>query len=154
MSCSGSLRRSYHIVVPSLPGYGFSSAPSRPGFDAAEIASTLNSLMLALGYDHYVAQGVSTHNLHADVFPQSNWPVAGWPWLVAYICPHFVHKFTKYANMHITKFTKYAYYQIYQICKSVLSCTCCQQTGDTSNSSGRSFHVLECSLHHVMSCLR
>ncbi|DBA80470.1 hypothetical protein WJX79_005612 [Trebouxia sp. C0005] len=53
----GSLRRSYHIVVPSLPGYGFSSAPSRPGFGAAEIASTLNRLMLALGYNHYVAQG-------------------------------------------------------------------------------------------------
>ena len=86
-------------MVPSLPGYGFSSAPGRPGFGAAEIASTLNSLMLALGYDHYVAQGVSAHNLHAVVFPQSNWPVADWPWLVAYIRPHFVHKFTKYAKV-------------------------------------------------------
>lgn len=70
MFCTGSLSRSYHIVVPSLPGYGFSSAPIRPGFGAAEIASTLNSLMLALGYDRYVAQGACTHNLHAIVFPQ------------------------------------------------------------------------------------
>jgi len=73
-------------VVPSLPGYGFSSAPSRPGFGAVEIASTLNSLMLALGYDHYVAQGSSTHTLLAVVFLQSNWQVPDWPFrLVAYI---------------------------------------------------------------------
>ncbi|KAL0045730.1 hypothetical protein WJX82_002875 [Trebouxia sp. C0006] len=53
----GNVSRSYHIVVPSLPGYGFSSAPIRPGFGAAQFASTINSLMLALGYDRYVAQG-------------------------------------------------------------------------------------------------
>ena len=48
-------------MVPSLPGYGFSSAPIRPGFGAAQFASTINSLMLALGYDRYVAQGASSH---------------------------------------------------------------------------------------------
>ena len=63
-------------MVPSLPGYGFSSAPSRPGFGAAEIASTLNSLMLALGYDHYTAQGASTHLLLTVVFFQASWQVA------------------------------------------------------------------------------
>lgn len=65
-------------MVPSLPGYGFSSAPSRPGFGAAEIASTLNSLMLALGYHHYIAQGASTHVLLVVVFFQSSWQVADW----------------------------------------------------------------------------
>ena len=42
--------------------------------------------MLALGYDHYVAQGSSTHTLLAVVFLQSNWQVPDWPFrLVAYI---------------------------------------------------------------------
>ncbi len=45
------------MVAPSLPGYGFSSAPKTPGFGLAEIAKTFNQLMIALGYDTYVAQG-------------------------------------------------------------------------------------------------
>ena len=45
------------MVAPSLPGYGFSSAPKRPGFGVNEIAKTFNQLMLSLGYKTYVAQG-------------------------------------------------------------------------------------------------
>lgn len=38
-------------------GYGFSSAPTKPGFGVSEIAQTFHELMLKLGYDKYVAQG-------------------------------------------------------------------------------------------------
>ncbi|KAK9810911.1 hypothetical protein WJX73_007650 [Symbiochloris irregularis] len=47
----------YHVVIPSLPGYGFSSPPPRPGFDAVQIAALFDELMGALGYRQYVAQG-------------------------------------------------------------------------------------------------
>ncbi|KAL3151609.1 hypothetical protein ABBQ38_012601 [Trebouxia sp. C0009 RCD-2024] len=49
--------QAFHVVVPSLPGFGFSSAPKTVGFGAAEIAKTYNGLMQALGYTSYVAQG-------------------------------------------------------------------------------------------------
>lgn len=44
-------------MAPSLPGYGFSSAPPHPGFGAAAMAATFDKLMLALGYSKYVVQG-------------------------------------------------------------------------------------------------
>ncbi|MEW5306265.1 MAG: hypothetical protein WDW38_009111 [Sanguina aurantia] len=47
----------FNVVVPSLPGYGFSSAPKQPGFGIVEMAKTMNALMLSLGYPRYVAQG-------------------------------------------------------------------------------------------------
>ncbi|KAK9856796.1 hypothetical protein WJX84_005225 [Apatococcus fuscideae] len=47
----------YHIVAPSLPGYGFSSSPVDPGFGLEQMADTLNELMVQLGYSKYVAQG-------------------------------------------------------------------------------------------------
>ena len=47
----------YHVVAPSLPGYGFSSAPVDPGFGLEQMAATLNELMIQLGYSKYVAQG-------------------------------------------------------------------------------------------------
>ena len=49
----------FHVVVPSLPGYGFSSAPQSPGFGVIKTAETFNQLMLSLGYTKYVAQGMS-----------------------------------------------------------------------------------------------
>jgi pimeloyl-ACP methyl ester carboxylesterase len=47
----------FHVVVPSLPGYGFSDAPSRPGINSQEIAVMWRSLMAELGYDRFAAQG-------------------------------------------------------------------------------------------------
>ncbi len=44
-------------MAPSLPGYGFSSAPKHKGFALMSIAKTFNQLMLELGYTKYVAQG-------------------------------------------------------------------------------------------------
>ncbi|OZJ06657.1 hypothetical protein BZG36_00451 [Bifiguratus adelaidae] len=46
-----------HLVVPSLPGFGYSDPPTRAGFGVAEMARTMNLLMLHLGYDKYVVQG-------------------------------------------------------------------------------------------------
>ncbi|MCH1867000.1 epoxide hydrolase family protein [Nocardioides sp. CFH 31398] len=45
------------LVVPSLPGFGFSSAPRERGWSATRIADALDTLMRGLGYDGYVAQG-------------------------------------------------------------------------------------------------
>nr|MDQ2764238.1 epoxide hydrolase 1 [Pseudomonadota bacterium] len=41
----------FHVVVPSLPGYGFSPAPSDPGIGSREIAGLWTRLMAELGYD-------------------------------------------------------------------------------------------------------
>ncbi|KAG6875151.1 hypothetical protein C0992_004970 [Termitomyces sp. T32_za158] len=48
---------SFHVVAISLPGYGFSSAPSKKGFEITQYAEVAHKLMLVLGYDEYVTQG-------------------------------------------------------------------------------------------------
>src|SRR5256885_290895 len=47
----------FHVVVPSLPGYGFSERPSTPGMNTFRTADLWVELMRALGYDRFVAQG-------------------------------------------------------------------------------------------------
>ncbi|AZO00842.1 epoxide hydrolase [Mesorhizobium sp. M9A.F.Ca.ET.002.03.1.2] len=47
----------FHVVVPSLPGYGFSQAPAVAGVSAREIAAMWRELMGGLGYDRFAAQG-------------------------------------------------------------------------------------------------
>ena len=47
----------FHVVAPSLPGYGFSPAPTRPGVSSREIAELWRALMAGLGYDRFAAQG-------------------------------------------------------------------------------------------------
>ena len=53
----GPLSEWFHLVVPSLPGYGFSDQPSEPGWGAARTARAWTQLMAELGYDRYGAQG-------------------------------------------------------------------------------------------------
>ena len=48
---------SFHVVIPSLPNYGFSEGTSKRGFGNAQYAETLHKLMLKLGYDEYLTQG-------------------------------------------------------------------------------------------------
>ncbi|KAF5362873.1 hypothetical protein D9758_007066 [Tetrapyrgos nigripes] len=48
---------SFHVVAFSLPGYGFSEAPRKPGFAIEQHAEVGHKLMLALGYNEYVTQG-------------------------------------------------------------------------------------------------
>ena len=53
----GSAADAFHIVAPSLPGFGFSGVPRHAGCGAERIAALWAQLMHRLGYDHYVAQG-------------------------------------------------------------------------------------------------
>jgi pimeloyl-ACP methyl ester carboxylesterase len=47
----------FHLVIPSLPGFGFSTPVTDPGWGSRRMAAALAQLMAALGYDHYGAQG-------------------------------------------------------------------------------------------------
>ena len=47
----------FHLVIPSLPGHGFSAKPTATGWDPARIARAWAVLMKRLGYDRFVAQG-------------------------------------------------------------------------------------------------
>jgi pimeloyl-ACP methyl ester carboxylesterase len=47
----------FHLVLPSLPGYGFSAEPTEPGWENGRIALAWAELMSRLGYTRYVAQG-------------------------------------------------------------------------------------------------
>jgi len=47
----------FHVVIPSLPGYGFSGKPTAPGWDVPRIARAWIALMNRLGYTQFVAQG-------------------------------------------------------------------------------------------------
>jgi pimeloyl-ACP methyl ester carboxylesterase len=47
----------FHLVVPSMPGYGFSAEPAQAGWDPGRIARAWAELMRRLGYTRYVAQG-------------------------------------------------------------------------------------------------
>jgi pimeloyl-ACP methyl ester carboxylesterase len=47
----------FHLVIPSMPGYGFSGKPTAPGWDPQHIARAWTVLMKRLGYTKFVAQG-------------------------------------------------------------------------------------------------
>jgi pimeloyl-ACP methyl ester carboxylesterase len=49
--------RSFDVIVPSLPGFGFSQAPLRPGTSSRTVASLWHTLMAELGHSSYFAQG-------------------------------------------------------------------------------------------------
>src|SRR5213592_518009 len=53
----GSAEDAFHLVLPSLPGYGFSGEPLEIGWDAARIGQAWAELMRRIGYTRYVAQG-------------------------------------------------------------------------------------------------
>jgi len=53
----GSAADAFHVIIPSLPGYGFSDKPTGPGWGLPKIASAWSELMTRLGYTRYVAQG-------------------------------------------------------------------------------------------------
>jgi len=53
----GSASDAFHLVIPSLPGYGFSGKPTAPGWTPDRIARAWATLMQRLGYTRYVAQG-------------------------------------------------------------------------------------------------
>jgi epoxide hydrolase len=53
----GTASDAFHVVCPSLPGYGFSDKPTRPGWTVEKVARAWMELMARLGYDRYGAQG-------------------------------------------------------------------------------------------------
>ena len=53
----GSASDAFHLVIPSMPGYGFSAKPTTVGWDPVRIARAWIVLMQRLGYTQYVAQG-------------------------------------------------------------------------------------------------
>jgi len=57
MAHGGKADDAFHVVIPSLPGFGFSDKPTEPGWRLPRIASAWAVLMARLGYSHYVAQG-------------------------------------------------------------------------------------------------
>jgi len=65
----------FHIVCPSLVGFGFSDAAKEPGMSSEEIAKLQHELMLELGYTKYVVQGgdwgSTVSKWMAELFPES-----------------------------------------------------------------------------------
>ena len=53
----GSASDAFHVVIPSMPGYGYSDKPRSPGWGPDHIATAWVELMKRLGYDRFVAQG-------------------------------------------------------------------------------------------------
>jgi len=53
----GHVQDAFHLVLPSLPGYGLSGEPAELGWDLGRTARAWAELMRRLGYTHYVAQG-------------------------------------------------------------------------------------------------
>jgi pimeloyl-ACP methyl ester carboxylesterase len=63
----GTPEDAFHLVLPSLPGYGFSAEPTELGWDAARTGRAWAELMHRLGYTRYVAQGGDVGALVTDL---------------------------------------------------------------------------------------
>ena len=63
----GTAADAFHLVIPSLPGHGFSAKPTAPGWTPVTIAKAWAVLMQRLGYTKYVAQGGDWGNAVSEV---------------------------------------------------------------------------------------
>jgi pimeloyl-ACP methyl ester carboxylesterase len=63
----GSAEDAFHLVMPSMPGYGFSAKPQGTGWDTARIARAWVELMKRLGYTQFVSQGGDWGAIVTDV---------------------------------------------------------------------------------------
>jgi pimeloyl-ACP methyl ester carboxylesterase len=77
----------FHLVIPSLPGYGFSRKPTTTGWDPARIARAWVALMKRLGYTPFVAQGGDWGGMVTDVMAMQAPPELlgihlNWPFVV------------------------------------------------------------------------
>lgn len=57
VAAGGSAADAFHVVCPTMPGYGFSDKPTAPGWGVERIADAWAELMTALGYERFGAQG-------------------------------------------------------------------------------------------------
>jgi pimeloyl-ACP methyl ester carboxylesterase len=77
----------FHLVIPSIPGYGFSGKPSTTGWDPARIARAWVVLMKRLGYTKFVAQGGDWGAMVTEVMATQTPPEllgihSTWPFMV------------------------------------------------------------------------
>jgi len=63
----GTAADAFDVVIPSLPGYGFSGKPTAPGWNPVSIAKAWATLMQRLGYTKYVAQGGDWGNAVSEI---------------------------------------------------------------------------------------
>ena len=63
----GSASDAFHVVIPNMPGYGFSGKPTEPGWDVARIGRAWVELMKRLGYTQFVASGGDWGGILVDV---------------------------------------------------------------------------------------
>jgi pimeloyl-ACP methyl ester carboxylesterase len=63
----GKAEDAFHVVIPSLPGYGFAGKPTATGWDPPRIARAWTTLMKRLGYTKFVAQGGDWGNAVSEV---------------------------------------------------------------------------------------
>lgn len=63
----GSPEDAFHVVLPSMPGYGFSETPRETGWGPEKIGQAWHKLMLKLGYSRYVSQGGDWGSVISDV---------------------------------------------------------------------------------------
>ena len=70
----GSVSDAFHVVVPSMPGYGFSAKPTTAGWDPARMARAWVVLMKRLGYTRFVAQGGDWGAIVTDVMAMQGHP--------------------------------------------------------------------------------
>ncbi len=63
----GSASDAFHVVIPSIPGYGFSGKPASTGWNPVRIARAWTVLMQRLGYSKFVAQGGDWGAIITDV---------------------------------------------------------------------------------------
>jgi pimeloyl-ACP methyl ester carboxylesterase len=70
----GKAADAFDVVIPSMPGYGFSGKPTTTGWDQARIARAWAELMKRLGYTRYVAQGGDWGAIINDLFAAQGHP--------------------------------------------------------------------------------
>ena len=63
----GNAADAFDVVIPSIPGYGFSGKPTAPGWNPVRVAKTWITLMRNLGYNKYVAQGGDWGNAITEI---------------------------------------------------------------------------------------
>src|SRR5579863_366250 len=68
----GSAEDAFDLVIPSLPGYGFTSEPAETGWNVGRIAGAWAELMHRLGYTRYVAQGGDVGAAVTDAMGRQN----------------------------------------------------------------------------------
>jgi pimeloyl-ACP methyl ester carboxylesterase len=74
----GSADEAFDVVIPSIPGYGFSGKPTGTGWDPARVARAWAVLMDRLGYTEYVAQGGDWGAIITDLMgAQAPWALLG-----------------------------------------------------------------------------